>query len=83
MGDTNGTETFDIPAECIGGVVVNEGENFEVQVRQVPVPEIGMPTPIPTREHGTNIIRSGRRTHQAECDGSVHVRCSFHVERLG
>lgn len=42
MGDTNGSETFDIPQECIGGVVVNEGQNFEVQVKQVPVPEIGV-----------------------------------------
>ncbi|KAJ4416999.1 hypothetical protein N0V82_006448 [Gnomoniopsis sp. IMI 355080] len=41
MGDLNGTETFDIPEECIAGVVVNEGENFEVQVKKVPVPEIG------------------------------------------
>lgn len=45
MGDTNGTETFDIPKECIGGVVVNEGQSFEVQVKKVPVPEIGMVTP--------------------------------------
>lgn len=44
MGDTNGTETFDIPQECIAGVVVNEGQNFEVQVKKVPVPEIGMLT---------------------------------------
>lgn len=44
MGDTNGTETFDIPQECIAGVVVNEGPNFEVQVKKVPVPEIGMLT---------------------------------------
>lgn len=44
MGDTNGTETFDIPQECIAGVVVNEGPDFEVQVKKVPVPEIGMLT---------------------------------------
>ncbi|CAN8104104.1 unnamed protein product [Discula destructiva] len=38
---SSGAQTFDIPAECIAGVVVNEGPNFEVQVKKVPVPEIG------------------------------------------
>lgn len=42
MADTNGTETFEIPTECIAGVVKNEGPNFEVEVKKVPVPEIGM-----------------------------------------
>lgn len=52
MGDTNGTETFDIPEECIAGVVVNEGQNFEVQVKKVPVPEIGMGTPVCSSNSG-------------------------------
>lgn len=41
MGDTALTETYDIPKECIGGVVTNEGADFTIEVKQVPVPEIG------------------------------------------
>lgn len=41
MRDETGPETFEIPTECIAGVVVNEGQDFEVQVKKVPVPEIG------------------------------------------
>jgi hypothetical protein len=40
---TNGeapAPTFDIPKECKAGVVVNEGPDFQVQVQNVPVPEI-------------------------------------------
>ncbi|KAK5021353.1 hypothetical protein LTS07_011096 [Exophiala sideris] len=37
--------TFDIPKECWGGVVKNEGPDFYVEVEKVPVPEIGMNTP--------------------------------------
>ncbi|KIW97455.1 uncharacterized protein Z519_01039 [Cladophialophora bantiana CBS 173.52] len=33
--------TFDIPKECWGGVVKNEGPDFYVEVEKVPVPEIG------------------------------------------
>lgn len=33
--------TFDIPKECIAGVVVDEGPDFRVEVQKVPVPEIG------------------------------------------
>lgn len=44
MGDTNGSEIcFDIPAECIAGVVKNEGPDFEIEVKMVPVPEPGEP----------------------------------------
>lgn len=34
-------QTFDIPKECIAGVVKNEGPDFYVSVEKVPVPEIG------------------------------------------
>lgn len=34
--------TYDIPKECIGGVVVDEGPNFRIEVQKVPVPEIGI-----------------------------------------
>lgn len=44
MGDTNGLETFEIPKEGIGGVVKNEGPDFEIEVKMVPVPEIGEST---------------------------------------
>jgi len=32
---------FDIPATCKGGVVVDEGPDFRVEVQHVPVPEPG------------------------------------------
>ncbi|KAH7087716.1 chaperonin 10-like protein [Paraphoma chrysanthemicola] len=34
-------QTFNIPKTCKGGVVVNEGPNFRIEVQEVPVPEIG------------------------------------------
>lgn len=33
--------TFDIPKECIAGVVRDEGPDCWVEVTKVPVPEIG------------------------------------------
>ncbi|KAL1297537.1 hypothetical protein AAFC00_006109 [Neodothiora populina] len=33
--------SFDIPKQCKAGVVVNEGPDFHIEVRDVPVPEIG------------------------------------------
>lgn len=42
MGDVREHEAFDIPQECIAGVVKNEGPDFEIEVKKVPVPEIGM-----------------------------------------
>lgn len=38
---TDETPTYDIPKECIAGVVVDEGPNFRVEVQKMPVPEIG------------------------------------------
>lgn len=55
MADKNGAPTFDIPTECIGGVVVNEGPDFEVQVQKVPVPEIGT---------SSSLIHGGGGHHQ-------------------
>lgn len=34
-------QTFDIPKTCKGGVVVNEGPDFHVEVQDVSVPEPG------------------------------------------
>jgi hypothetical protein len=42
MTGSSGDTTFDIPKECLAGVVVNEGPDFRVEVKNVPVPEIGM-----------------------------------------
>ena len=39
------TPSFDIPKECKAGVVVDEGPNFRVEVKMVPVPEIGIAQP--------------------------------------
>jgi hypothetical protein len=33
--------TFEIPKECLAGVVVNEGPDFTVKVEMVAVPEPG------------------------------------------
>lgn len=44
MAATNGNSGFEIPKECIAGVVVNEGPDFRIEVKKVPVPEIGMST---------------------------------------
>jgi hypothetical protein len=33
--------SFEIPKECNAGVVFNEGPDFYVEVKKVPVPEIG------------------------------------------
>lgn len=38
---TDSTPTYDIPQECIAGVVVNEGPDFRLEVQKIPVPEIG------------------------------------------
>jgi hypothetical protein len=35
-------KTYEIPKKCKAGVVVNEGPNFHVEVKEVDVPEIGM-----------------------------------------
>lgn len=43
-------QTFEIPKTCKGGVVVNEGPDFYVEVQDVPVPEIGRYSIIHTRE---------------------------------
>lgn len=32
---------FEIPKECKGAVVVNEGPDFHVEIQMVPVPDIG------------------------------------------
>lgn len=41
MGETNSQPILEIPTECIAGVVKNEGPDFEIEVKKVPVPEIG------------------------------------------
>ncbi|ROW00988.1 hypothetical protein VSDG_02723 [Cytospora chrysosperma] len=41
MGDAREYPEFKIPKEGLAGVVKNEGPNFEVEVKMVPVPEIG------------------------------------------
>ena len=40
--------TFEIPKTCKGGVVVNEGPNFHIEVQDVPVPDIGKAFQQPT-----------------------------------
>lgn len=45
MGGSGEHEEFEVPKEGIAGVVKNEGPNFEIEVKKVPVPEIGMSIP--------------------------------------
>jgi hypothetical protein len=33
--------SFEIPKECLAGVVYNEGASFELKIEKVPVPEPG------------------------------------------
>lgn len=42
MSTESAPPNFDIPKECIAGVVKDEGPDFYVSVEKVPVPEIGM-----------------------------------------
>lgn len=39
---------YEIPKECKAGVVVNEGPDFRVEVKMVPVPEISTSNHIPS-----------------------------------
>lgn len=41
-------QKFDIPKTCKGGVVVNEGPDFYVEVQDLPVPEPGTCCPLST-----------------------------------
>jgi len=41
MATQNGGPHFDIPKTCKGGVCVNEGPDFRVEIQDVPVPEPG------------------------------------------
>lgn len=44
MGDSTTMDQaaqVEIPQECIAGVVKNEGPDFEIEVKKVPVPEVG------------------------------------------
>lgn len=34
-------QTYNIPKTCKGGVVVNEGPDFHVEVQEIPTPEPG------------------------------------------
>ncbi|KAJ4369300.1 chloride channel [Didymella sp. IMI 355093] len=50
-------QTFDIPKTCKGGVVVNEGPDFHVEVQDVPTPEPG-PTDVLIKLNATGICHS-------------------------
>jgi hypothetical protein len=42
MANPSGELQYEIPKECVAGVVVNEGPDFRIEVQNVLVPEIGM-----------------------------------------
>ncbi|EUC44875.1 hypothetical protein COCMIDRAFT_96959 [Bipolaris oryzae ATCC 44560] len=50
-------QTFEIPKTCKGGVVINEGPDFYVEVQDVPVPEIG-PTEVLIKLNTTGLCHS-------------------------
>lgn len=50
-------QTFDIPKKCKGGVVVNEGPDFHVEVQEVDTPEPG-PTDVLIKLNATGICHS-------------------------
>lgn len=50
-------KTYEIPKECWAGVVKNEGPDFEVEVKKVPVPEIG-PNEVLIKLNATGICHS-------------------------
>ncbi|KAF2996084.1 hypothetical protein E8E13_004568 [Curvularia kusanoi] len=50
-------QTFDIPKTCKGGVVVNEGPDFHVEVQDIPTPEPG-PTDVLIKLNATGICHS-------------------------
>ncbi|KAI0582645.1 hypothetical protein TUN199_06668 [Pyrenophora tritici-repentis] len=56
MADTK-VQTFDIPKTCKGGVVLNEGPDFHVEVQDLPVPECG-PTDVLIKLNATGICHS-------------------------
>jgi len=51
------TQTFNIPKTCKGGVVVNEGPDFHVEVQDVPVPECG-PNDVLVKLNATGLCMS-------------------------
>ncbi|KAL1606453.1 chloride channel [Paraconiothyrium brasiliense] len=58
MADSKEQEqVFDIPKTCKAGVVVNEGPDFRVEVRDVPVPEI-QPHEVLVKLNATGICHS-------------------------
>ncbi|KAJ4294149.1 hypothetical protein N0V90_007839 [Kalmusia sp. IMI 367209] len=50
-------QVFDIPKTCKGGVVVNEGPDFRIEVQDVPVPEI-KPDEVLVKLNATGICHS-------------------------
>jgi len=44
-------QTFEIPKTCKGGVVVNEGPDFYVEVQDLPTPEPGMYNAVKVSQH--------------------------------
>jgi hypothetical protein len=85
-------QQFEVPKECFGAVVKNEGPDFYVEVEKLPVPEIGTrrqlefmkfpfhPFAGSNSDQSETLSRARRCPHQIECDGDLHVRYTFHAE---
>ncbi|PVI06439.1 alcohol dehydrogenase 1 [Periconia macrospinosa] len=57
MADGSKTPVFDVPKTCKGGVVVNEGPDFHIEVQELPVPE-PKPDEVLIRMNATGLCHS-------------------------
>ncbi|KAI1847552.1 hypothetical protein JX266_006404 [Neoarthrinium moseri] len=80
MGDIKETPEFDIPKECIAGVVVNEGPDFHIEVRNVPVPDIG-PEDVLIKLNATGLCMSD--VHFMLNDWNTPLMSSFGTQCAG
>ncbi|KIW18129.1 hypothetical protein PV08_02417 [Exophiala spinifera] len=72
--------SFDIPKECVAGVVKNEGPDFYIEVEKVPVPEIG-PRDVLIKLNATGLCLSD--VHYMLNDWAVPSMSSFGVKCAG
>ncbi|KAI0147648.1 alcohol dehydrogenase 1 [Xylariaceae sp. FL1272] len=82
MPDIPSATAVQIPKECIAAVVVNEGPDFHVEVRNVPVPEIG-PEDVLIKLNATGLCMSDVHFMQNDWRGTpkmsvFNTQCAGH-----
>ncbi|KAF2736209.1 alcohol dehydrogenase 1 [Polyplosphaeria fusca] len=80
MAQDEKQQVFSIPKTCKAGVVVNEGPNFHVEVRDVPVPEI-KPNEVLIKLNATGICHSD--IHFMSNDWSLPPMSTFGTQCAG